>query len=311
MTNSKLSSDLDYNLILKEIYQEIQPHLFDGVAADYIPALADVPLSKFGMSLRTMDHRVFHIGDATERFSIQSIAKVFNLSVAMKMHGDAIWERVGREPAGTAFNSLVQLESDYGIPRNPFLSAGALVVLDLILEMSETAEDVIAEFVQNSSNSDVQFDSVVENSEKAVGQRNRALAHFLRSLKNLRCDPNRVLEAHFKISSLSMSCDKLTAALFYLSSGGVGIDGQQLVSSQMVKRINALMLTCGVYDEAGDYAYRVGLPAKSGVGGGVVAVMPGQFVVAAWSPGLNKKGNSIAGTLALELLTTKTGLSVF
>ena len=311
MNIDKPPSDLNYDLILEEIYEEVQPLLLEGVAADYIPALADVPLSRFGMSLLTMDHRRFHVGHATVPFSIQSIAKVFTLSVAMEMHGGAIWKRVGREPAGTAFNSLVQLESDSGIPRNPFLNAGALVVLDLILGASSLAEEAITEFVQQASGKDVRYDQDVEDSEQEVGFRNRALAHFLKSLNNLRSDPDRVLEAHFKLSSMSMSCDELTAALFYLASGGIGVNGQQLVSPQLVKRVNAVMLTCGVYDEAGDFAYRVGLPAKSGVGGGIVAVMPGQFVVAVWSPGLNRKGNSIAGTKALELLTSKTGLSVF
>ena len=302
---------LDYAHILDEIYQEIQPFLSKGEVADYIPPLAAVPLGKFGMVVRTLDNQNFSIGDAQERFSIQSIAKVFNLSLAMRMHGDAIWERVGREPSGTAFNSLVQLEMERGIPRNPFINAGALVVLDSILGEEGGGGDLILDFVRRVSGSDVRYDLAVADAESLVGHRNRALAHFLKSFSNLQNDPDRVLDSYFRLCSLSMNCEELTAALYFLASGGRSLDGSEVANTRQVKRVNAVMLTCGVYDEAGDYAYRVGLPAKSGVGGGVVAVMPGQFVAAAWSPGLSPKGNSVASTMALELLTTKTGLSVF
>lgn len=306
-----MTLDLDYRAILEEIYEEIQPHLSSGKAADYIPSLAAIPVGDFGMAVRTIDNQVFRIGNSAHRFSIQSIAKVFSLSIAMDRYGDAIWQRVGREPSGTPFNSLVQLEVENGIPRNPFLNAGALVVLDSILPPPNSSIDVVLSFVRKISNLDVHYDLDVATSESAVGHRNRALAHFLKSFGNLDHDPDYVLEAYFKLSSMSMSCEELTAAMYFLASGGVSIDGQSVTAQRNVKRVNAVMLTCGVYDEAGNFAYRVGLPSKSGVGGGVVAVMPGQFVAVAWSPGLNSKGNSVAGTMALELLTTKTGLSVF
>lgn len=301
----------DYAAILTEIEEEIQPLLTSGAVADYIPPLAAVPLGRFGMALRTVDGRLFTAGHSAERFSIQSIAKVFNLTVSMVHEGDSIWKRVGREPSGSAFNSLVQLEMEQGIPRNPFINAGALVVLDSVLAHTPDAEDLILDFVRTSAGRDVPYDMKVASEEARVGYRNRALAHFLKSFDNLRNEPDDVLEAYFRLCSLSMSCEELTAAMYFLASDGMSLDGSRAATRQQSKRINAVMLTCGVYDEAGDYAYRVGLPAKSGVGGGVVAVMPGEFVAAVWSPGLSARGNSVAGTMALELLTTKTGLSIF
>lgn len=303
---------MDWTRVLREIAGEVQPLVGQGRAADDIPPLAEVPRDRFGMAVRTVGGEVFSVGDAAERFSIQSIAKVFSLTVAMRLEGDAVWERVGREPSGTAFNSLVQLEVERGVPRNPFINAGALVVLDLVLGHQRDGEDLVLDFVRRASgNDDVGCDDGVAAAERATGHRNRALAHFLKSFGNLKGDPDRVLDAYFRLCSLSMSCVELAAAFHYLATGGRSVSGEEIVSARQVKRVNSVMLTCGVYDEAGDYAYRVGLPAKSGVGGGVVAVMPGLFVASVWSPGLSEKGNSLAGTRALELLTTKTALSIF
>lgn len=303
---------MDWERVLSEIAAEVRPLVGEGRVADYIPPLAEIPRERFGMALRTVDGRVFSVGDAEERFSIQSIAKVFSLTVAMRLEGDAVWERVGREPSGTAFNSLVQLEVERGVPRNPFINAGALVVLDMVLAHEREGEDLVLDFVRRASgNPAVAFDERVAAAERATGHRNRALAHFLKSFGNLRGDPDRVLDAYFRLCSLSMSCIELAAAFHYLAAGGRSVTGEEVATPRRVKRVNSVMLTCGVYDEAGDYAYRVGLPAKSGVGGGVVAVLPGKFVATVWSPGLSEKGNSLAGTMALELLTTKTALSIF
>ncbi len=303
---------MDYARILAEIAEEVRPLVGQGRTADYIPPLADVPRDRFGMVLRTVGNEAYSVGHAQERFSIQSIAKVFSLTLATRLEGDAVWERVSREPSGTAFNSLVQLEVERGIPRNPFLNAGALVVLDMVLSHQREGEDLVLDFVRRAgANPAVGYDPVVAAAERATGHRNRALAHFLKSFGNLRNDPDRVLDAYFLLCSIAMSCSELASAFQYLATGGLAADGEEVATARQVKRVNAVMLTCGVYDEAGDYAYRVGLPAKSGVGGGVVAVMPGRFVTAVWSPCLSEKGNSLAGTMALELLTTKTALSVF
>jgi glutaminase len=304
---------IDYGAILEEIRLEVEPLLGRGRVADYIEPLARVPLEKFGCALITVDGETFTTGDANERFSIQSIMKVFLLHLAMQYEGDGIWKRVGREPSGSAFNSLVQLEYEEGIPRNPFINAGAMVLTDIVLSRADQSADPLLELVRRLCVSDtVDFDPEVAASESSTGHRNRALAHFLKAYGNLHGDVDEILEKYFRYCSLSMSCVDLARAFGFLANGGrLLAGGVEVATPRQVKRINSVMLTCGVYDEAGDFAYRVGLPGKSGVGGGIAAVLPGRFSVAVWSPGLDQSGSSLAGTKALELLTTKTALSIF
>jgi len=304
---------MNINKILKEIHAEIQPLLGQGRVADYIPELGRISPTKFGMAVLTNEGEQFQIGDAAEKFSIQSISKLFTLTLAMQLEGNAIWQRIGREPSGTAFNSLVQLEYENGIPRNPFINAGALVVTDMIISHLDEAQKSVLDFVRKlSNNSEIEFDLAVARSEKSTGYRNVALANFIKSFGNLRNEPADVLEAYFHHCSLSMSCvDVARAGLFLTHKGKLPWSGETIVKPNQAKYIKSLMLTCGTYDSVGDFAYRVGLPGKSGVGGGILAVMPGEFSVCVWSPGLNENGNSLAGTKALELLTTLTGISIF
>ncbi len=306
------SGPVDYVNILREIESECAELLSGGEVADYIPSLANVESQQFGMALRRVDGAEYRVGDAETPFSIQSIAKVLSLALAMKLVGDDVWKRVGREPSGTRFNSLIQLEVEEGIPRNPMINAGALVVMDTILHASRGSVDPVLRFIrQATGDPTIDYDLEVAEAELATGDRNRAVVHFLNSFGVLREDPEAVMEAYCKLCSVSMSCVGLCRAFTFLATGGRAPSGETVVEARQAKRLNAVMLTCGVYDEAGDFAYRVGLPAKSGVGGGIVAVLPGQFVATTWSPGLGKKGNSLAGTMALELLTTKTGTSIF
>lgn len=304
---------MNYQPILQEIYQKITPYLELGEVAGYIPELAHVSPRKFGMALLTVGGEQFQVGDAGEKFSIQSISKLFTLTMAMQLEGDALWRRVGREPSGTAFNSLVQLEYEHGIPRNPFINAGALVVTDIILShMGNARESVLAFLNSLCRESDIDFDHDVARSERETGFRNAAMAYFLKSFGNLENDPVRVLDAYFHHCSLAMSCKQLARAGIYLANGGKPFgDGQPVIKPNQAKYINSLMLTCGTYDSVGDFAYRVGLPGKSGVGGGILAVMPNRFSICVWSPGLNSSGNSLAGTKALELFTTLTRISIF
>jgi glutaminase len=304
---------LDYQRILEEIRLEVQPQVGQGRVADYIAALGRIDPAQFGMCVRTVAGDVFAVGDADKKFSIQSISKVFTVTMALRARGDGLWQRLGREPSGNPFNSLVQLEYENGIPRNPFINAGALVLADVVLEDKGDGRKAVLEFVRSLCGSlDIEYDSEVAESEKAWGDRNAALAHFLKSFGNLRCGVADVLDVYFHQCSLSMSCVELARAFQYLAHGGCNPNtGERLMTLSQTKRTNALMLTCGVYDAAGDFAYRVGLPGKSGVGGGIVAVMPGHWCVSVWSPGLNASGNSLAGTLALELFTSKTGVSIF
>ncbi len=305
---------MDFQAILKEIHKEVQPVIPQGQVADYIPKLAAVPLEKFGMAVQTLDGDLFTIGDAEENFSIQSISKAYTLTLALQFIGeDRLWERVGREPSGNPFNSLVQLEYENGIPRNPFINAGALVISDIILSNSKDFGNTLLDFVrQRSNNSSIGFDAEVASSEKETGFRNSALANFLKSYGNLVNDVDSVLEAYFLQCSLSMNCVDLAKSFMMLANHGLSPwSGKQILTSSQAKRINSLMLTCGTYDAVGDFAYRVGLPGKSGIGGGIAAFIPGKLSVCVWSPGLNSHGNSLAGTLALELFTTKTGMSIF
>jgi glutaminase len=304
---------MNYAPILEEIYADIQPVLGQGKVADYIPELAHVSPQKFGMAVQTIDGALFEVGDSAEKFSIQSISKVFALTMAMQLEGDAMWTRIGREPSGTTFNSLVQLEYENGIPRNPFINAGALVVTDIILSHHGNARRSVLDFMHTlCRQADINFDHAVAHSERETGFRNAALAYFLKSFGNLNNDPIKVLDAYFHHCSLSMTCVELARAGTYLAKGGkLPWNEQRIVTSNQAKYINSLMLTCGTYDSVGDFAYRVGLPGKSGVGGGILAVMPGEFSVCVWSPGLNPSGNSLAGTRALELFTTLTGISIF
>lgn len=305
---------MDFQAILEEIHKEVQPVISHGKVADYIPKLAAVPLEKFGMTVQTLDGDLFTIGDAAENFSIQSISKAYSLTLALKFIGeDRLWQRVGREPSGNPFNSLVQLEYENGIPRNPFINAGALVIVDIILSNSKNPSQTILDFVrQRSNNPEIDFDADVAASEKKTGFRNSALANFLKSYANLENSVDSVLDTYFLQCSLSMNCIDLAKSFLMLANHGLSPwSGKQILSKSHAKRINSLMLTCGTYDAVGDFAYRVGLPGKSGIGGGIAAIIPGKLSVCVWSPGLNSHGNSLAGTLALELFTTKTGVSIF
>jgi glutaminase len=304
---------MDIQKILGEIQSEVRPLLNQGRVASYIPELAAVPADKFGMALRTVDGASYVVGDATERYSIQSISKIFTLTMAMQLAGGGLWQRIGREPSGNPFNSLVQLEYENGKPRNPFINAGALVVTDVILSHLDNATQTVRDIVRAlCGKDDIDFDLSVAASEQATGHRNKAMAHFLKSFGNLDNAPERVLDAYFHHCSLVMSCLELCDATLFLANNGVApISGDLVMTPNQVKYVNSLLLTCGTYDAVGDFAYRVGLPGKSGVGGGIVAIMPGHFSACVWSPGLDSSGNSLAGTKALELLTTKTGVSVF
>jgi glutaminase len=310
---SETAMAVPYQDILEQIHEEITPQLPMGQVADYIPQLGEVDPMHFGMAVCTVDGAVASVGDADLRFSIQSISKVFTLSLAMQREGERLWRRVGREPSGTSFNSLVQLEYEHGMPRNPFINAGALVMTDIVIEHMGDAKRALRELARKLSGADdIDYDLTVARSEAGRGYRNVALANFLRSFGNLHNDPDDVLDAYFHHCALAMNCEELARTFLHLARDGRDHrHDDRIVSVDQAKSINSLMLTCGTYDAVGDFAFRVGLPGKSGVGGGIVAVMPGEFSVCVWAPGLNASGNSLAGTLALERLTRLSGQSIF
>ncbi len=304
---------IPYQKILHDIRAELDGSPICGKVADYIPELGKVSPSKFGMHLCCLEGGNYAFGDSQERFSIQSIAKVLSLILAIRLEGASLWERVDVEPSGDPFNSLVQLEYELGIPRNPFINAGALVVCDvLVSHLSDPKAELLAFVREMSGIRDLRYDEAVAASEAKWGDRNRALVSFMKSFGNIHNDTEKVLDLYFHKCSLEMSCQELASIFLLFANQGTPFpQGDQVLTPSQTKRINAIMQTCGFYDEAGEFSFRVGLPGKSGVGGGIVAVHPGQYSVAVWSPSLNPKGNSEHGMAALELLTTKTGVSIF
>ncbi|OSY88891.1 glutaminase [Tenacibaculum holothuriorum] len=303
---------INYKAVLKDIYQTVVSEENNGTVATYIPELAKVSADNFGACFLSTEHEEHGIGDWQKKFSIQSISKVLSLSLAYKILGDRIWDRVGVEPSGTSFNSLVQLESDHGIPRNPFINAGAIVICDILVsELKNPKEDFLT-YVREISNCDqIQFSETVAKSEASVGYRNKALCNYIKSFGNITNHPEQVLDFYFNMCSIEMTCQELSKTFMFLANTNFNIKGENVLSISKTKRINAIMQTCGFYDESGEFSFRVGLPGKSGVGGGIVAVHPGRYCITVWSPKLNEKGNSYRGMKFLESFTTVTELSIF
>jgi glutaminase len=305
----------DLQLVVKEIADEMAQRTDRGEVASYIPELAGVDPNQFGLVVVDADGQVATGGDADVPFSIQSISKVFTLTLALGMVGDRLWKHVGREPSGNPFNSIVQLERERGVPRNPFINAGAIAVTDVILSGHQPREAIgeILRFMQFlAADSTIVIDEAVAASEKRTGFRNTALANYMKSFGVVENPVDFTLGVYFHHCAIAMSCRQLAMAARYLAySGRNPSTGLSVVSSERARRINALMLMCGHYDGSGEFAYRVGLPGKSGVGGGIIAVAPGKASIAVWAPGLDKHGNSHLGRIALEALTKRLGWSIF
>ena len=305
---------MNYQAILEEIEREIQPLFGEGKVADYIPALANVEPDQFVMAIQMFDGSSFGVGEINKKFSIQSISKVFTFTLALEHYGKELYKRVGHEPSGNPFNSLVQLEYENGIPRNPFINAGAIVTADTLVSIhKENTFDEILKFIRKVSNDEtIVYDEDIFESELEHGFRNFALINMIKSYKNIHNEINEVINTYFKQCSIMMSPNELASSMLFLANHGVNpLTNEQIITESKAKRINSLMLTCGHYDASGDFAYKVGLPGKSGVGGGIVAIVPKKMAICVYSPRLNKQGNSLIGTKALELFTTKTGLSIF
>ncbi|GLK56183.1 glutaminase [Methylopila capsulata] len=305
----------DLDLIVQELADEMRRRPDRGEVATYIPELARVDPSAFGMVVIDGDGRVSAGGDSDMPFSIQSVSKVFTLTLALGKAGDRLWRRVGREPSGSPFNSIVQLEREHGVPRNPFINAGAIAVTDAIVSGHQPREALgeILRFMQFLADDDtITIDEAVAASEQRTGFRNAALANYMKSFGVIENPVDYTLGVYFHHCAIAMSCRQLAMAGRFLAHSGVQPStGRSVVTAERARRINAIMLTCGHYDGSGDFAYRVGLPGKSGVGGGILAVAPGKASIAVWSPGLDASGNSHLGRIALEALVKRTGWSIF
>lgn len=297
--------------LLLEIAEAAADSPDKGNVATYIPELAGVDPDQFGIAVALEDGRLLTAGDADVPFSIQSVSKVFALALALGRVGDQLWYRVGREPSGLSFDSILLLEREDGIPRNPFINAGALVTTDTYLAESNPREALgeLLRFIRAAADDDsIHINERVAQSEIATGHRNFSLAHYLASHGNMRSAVDKVLGTYCHQCAIEMTCRQLALAGRFLIDAD---DMPPLVAVQRRRRINALMMTCGHYDGSGDFAFRVGLPGKSGVGGGILVISPGRASIAVWSPGLNRYGNSKLGTEAMESFAKRLGWSVF
>ncbi|ELZ5940965.1 glutaminase B [Providencia vermicola] len=307
-------SRLFSNQLLNDILDQVRPLIGQGAVADYIPALAKVSPHQLGIAVHTAEGETFRAGDAQTRFSIQSISKVLSLTLAMtRYEEDEIWSRVGKEPSGLPFNSLIQIEMEKGIPRNPFINAGAIVITDMLQSRLSAPKQRMLEFVRKlACEPDISYDLEVARSELEHASRNAAIAFLMKSFGNFENNVLTVLETYFHYCSLSMNCVELARCFSYLTAQGVSACSVDPVITPLQSRqINALMMTCGMYDGSGEFAFRIGMPGKSGVGGGIVCIVPNQFSVAVWAPELDSAGNSLVGCAALELLSKRIGRSVF
>jgi len=305
----------DLTVIVSDIVTDMRVRKDRGTVATYIPELANVDAQRFGLAVVDIAGNVYAGGDSAMPFSIQSISKVFTLTLALGRVGDRLWRYVGREPSGNRFNSIVQLENELGVPRNPFINAGAIAVTDVILSGRQPRETLgeILRFLQFlADDTTISIDQDVAASEKRTGFRNVALANYMKSFGVIENPVDYTLGVYFHHCAIAMSCEQLARAGLFLSCNGVNpLTAFSVVSAERARRINALMLTCGHYDGSGEFAYRVGLPGKSGVGGGILAIAPGKASIAVWSPGLDEAGNSHLGRIALEEFTRRTGWSIF
>lgn len=305
---------MDLQAIVDAVLRDADAYRGHGDVASYIPALARVDPNKLGIAVVLRDGTAFCAGDADEPFSIQSISKVFTLSLALQHVGATLWNHVGREPSGSPFNSIVQLEAEQGKPRNPLINAGAIVVCDRLMG-HRSADDTMADllhFLSERGGDGIGVDEQVALSESQFGFLNRSLAHFVAAFGNLQNPVEEVLSVYFRQCSIAMSCRQLATAALYLACDGTDCrTGEAIILPTRARRINSLMLTCGHYDNSGDFAFRIGLPGKSGVGGGILTVIPGVGAACVWSPGLNAAGTSLAGAVALEKLVERTGWSIF
>ncbi|QPJ63294.1 MAG: glutaminase [Candidatus Nitronauta litoralis] len=304
---------MNYKKLIHDISKQVGVMEDKGKPASYIPKLKNVDPEKFGVHLTTTDGKNYGLGDFKEKFSIQNISKVLALTLAFKLEGNDLWKRVGVEPSGTAFNSMIQLEYEKGVPRNPLINSGALVVCDILVGHLKNPRQEFIDFIREiSGDAGIDYNFSIFESEKQTGFRNAAMINLIKSFGNVKNNIETVLDFYFHLCSIEMSCEELSQVFLFLAANGTHPKTKiEIISSSMSKRINAIMLLCGFYDEAGEFAFKVGLPGKSGVGGGIIAIHPGNFSIAVWSPKLNKKGNSNKGMKLLEYLTDKSQSSIF
>jgi len=308
-----IKNNANFQVKLQEIFDSQHDLYKQGNVADYIPALAEVPANKMGVCVATIDGKVFGAGSCTTPFSIQSISKIFGLVMAMNRKGESLWQRVNMEPSGQPFNSIIQLEWEKGIPRNPVINAGAVLIADVLTSNFSASKLAFLSFMRKLASDDsIHIDKHVYKSELSHGSRNAALGYLMKSFGNIEAEIPDVLSQYFTQCSVAMSCNQLASSLLFLANKGIDPKSNEVICSPRDShRVNAILSTSGMYDQSGEFAFSVGLPAKSGVGGGVIAIVPGYGVICSWSPPLNRFGNSVVGVNLVEAIAEELGLSIY
>lgn len=308
----------DLDAVLAEVAAIARPAAGAGEVAAYIEPLASVDPDRFALAAVELDGTEHAVGDADDLLPIQSISKVFTLVLAMQKAAEAdgvaeeLWSRVGVEPSGDPFNSLVQLEHERGIPRNPMINAGALIVHDVLLDHCEDPRRSLRDLLRDLLGEDIGVDEEVLAAESNTGTRNHAIANLMASFDNLRHEVDDVLGDYVHACAVAMSTRQLARATRFLANDGVDpASGRRILSAPLARRVCAIMLTCGTYDAAGEFAFDVGLPCKSGVAGAIIAAVPDRMGLCVWSPPLEDQGNSVAGHVALHELSERLDLTVF
>jgi glutaminase len=309
--------DVDLDEVLREVADRARPHAAEGEIPPSTEALEHVDPDSFGLALVEMDGTDHVIGDVDEPFAIQSISKVFSLVLAMQVADEAegvakeLWERVGVEPTGDPYNSLIQLERHRGVPRNPMINAGALIVDDVLLDHRENPSEAMLELVSDLAGEKVEIDQIVRDGEVETSARNRAIASLMESFGNLTHDVEEVLDSYGRQCAAAMTARQLARAVRFLGNNGVDpASGRRILHPELARRATAIMLTCGTYDAAGQFAFDVGFPCKSGISGAIAGVVRDRFGVCVWSPPLEESGNSLAGHMALQDLSERLDLWV-
>lgn len=288
---------------LSRALEHARPHIGEGRVASYIPELSKADANDLGICVHTIDGQRCRFGDWERRFTIQSISKVINLAVALEHSGaDAVFKRIRMEPSGSAFNSMQRISDNEDVPFNPMVNAGAITVCDLLLPLG--IEKMIEISQKLCMDEGITLNEEVFESEWANSARNHSLAYLLQSKGVVRGNVEEVLRLYTQMCSLNVTAESLASLALLLANGGVHPEtGRRILEEDVVKTVVTVMLTCGMYDGSGEFAVRVGLPSKSGVGGGILSVVPGEMGIGVYGPSLDEKGNSIAGQKALEFLS--------
>ncbi|KYH34014.1 glutaminase [Clostridium tepidiprofundi DSM 19306] len=302
--------------ILENIIENNRKWTKEGELASYIPELTRADKDALGICVTTLDGDEFYAGDYKTKFTIQSVSKVITLMLAILDNGkDYVFSKVGMEPTESAFNSIINLETNtLRKPLNPMINAGAITIVSLLSgENSDDKFNRILKFTRKiTGNDSLNINEQVYSSEKATGNRNRALAHFMKSLDIIEGDVEEILDVYFKQCSIEVTCTDIARIGAMLANDGVlPWNNERVISREATRLVKTIMVTCGMYDASGKFAVHIGIPAKSGVGGGIMAAVPRRMGIGVVGPALDEKGNSIGGIKVLEELSRELDLSIF